>query len=242
MRSREVLSAFGTLGPADYGDEVNRLEAVLATSSLRQRSLAELARLVVPGDPRVLSLMITRGALYATRLDATVRARSKGKRSLRDVLQRLLATAEERKSSSLSLSDFLAMLGEEAGAGEPAEFQSFLDGRKRELPDSSLGPCFVQGRRTYRELAVGFDRSATESEAKVVGLEKGGPADGAGLREGDVVDKVTVVETTAGATVTVVVKRESKETTISYPAKTASLPGWGWTRRKEVRDDKCDLR
>lgn len=96
------------------------------------------------------------------------------------------------------------------------EFDRFVvAGELVELPSDALGEDIV-GRET--EVATydpGFDTQRSAAEKRVVDLRPGGPADRAGLREGDVIAGMSLVNQ-ADVEATVDVQRDGQRVTIRY--------------------------
>src|SRR5690348_3582620 len=137
---------FGLITPRELLDEVHGLLGLAATSPRRGESNAELA--AHAKAPGAVPLLVARGALYATIVHARIRAKSKGKRGLDDVLRALFQKAREARGE-LPVSVWIDAVGAESGAGEAAAFARAIgEGRVDELGDDALGPCFRRAPRT----------------------------------------------------------------------------------------------
>ena len=78
--ARDLLFRFGLLTSAEVIDEMNGMEALVATSPFATQGNKALA--ARSSDPGVVPLIVARGALYAARVDAVARGRKDHKSSL----------------------------------------------------------------------------------------------------------------------------------------------------------------
>jgi predicted metalloprotease with PDZ domain len=184
---------------------------------------------------------VARGALYATLVDARLRAKSKGKRSLVDVLRGLFTKAREARGP-LPVAAWMEAVNAELGGGEEAAFAKAVSaGKLDDLPDDALGPCFHKAARDYQGYDLGFDEDATRASAdrKVVGLRPGGPAERAGLRAGDVLEDAVIGRGRGDVPVTLTVDRGGDRKTIKYLPAGSRAKGVGFTRKPDVPDEAC---
>jgi hypothetical protein len=236
--AREVLYDLGTLSAADYADELNRHHAELATSPLRHASNRDVAA-AVPDDPDAAPLLVARGVLYATRLDALSKSRHAGARSLQTIVRALIARARERGVAELPLTAFTDLLAEH----DPREPQIFRDtierGAAPQLASDALGPCFVRASRTYTRFDLGFDLAASTVDGRIVGLRPDGPAARAGIREGEPLVSVSVLADDPQTPVDVTLQREGHVSSVSYRPRGASGRGDAWKRDPRASEREC---
>lgn len=244
--AREVLFDLGTLSADDYADELNLHQAELATAPLRAASNAEVAAAASAADPEVAgaaqALLIARGALYATRLDAAIRARTGGGRSLRDLLRGLVARAREAGRAELPLAAFTDLLAAELGPAELAAFRRMvLEGAAIALPADALGPCFTRGPRVYTRFELGLDAalSRAETPGRLRGVRPGGPAARAGVREGERFSNLSFTpgEPTERATATL--ERGGRYVDVTWRPIGAVGRGEAWRKRPNVDEARC---
>jgi len=237
--ARDMLFHFGLITPEEVADEVNGLEATLATSPHGKKSNAELGAQTESAG--VLPLLVARGALYALRVDAALRKKTGDKRTLVDVLRALYGKAKERRGP-LPTSTWVETLKAELGEGEAAAFVETIErGGKLDVPEGALGPCFKRGKRRYERYELGFDEVATRAKEPpvLVGLREGGPAEKAGLRAGDVLVEARRTPGRSDVPAIIVVNRAGKEIEVKYTPKGPAADGRGWTRRADIPDEKC---
>lgn len=239
--ARDMLFRFGLVTPSEVADEVNGLEAVIATSPHAKKSNAELA--AHANEPFVMPLLVARGALYALSVDAALRAQKKkeNRHELSDVLRALYTRAKERRGP-LPTEAWTSALTDELGKGAAESFVAAIErGGEIDLPDGALGPCFRKEKRRYVRYDLGFDEAATRARTPpaITGLRPGGPAAKAGLREGDVLVEAKTTPGRSDVPVTIIVERGGEDVAIRYEPAGAAAEGRGWARRKDVPDESC---
>ena len=235
--ARELTFRFGLLAPVEYLAEVDEIERLVLTSPDAARGNAELASRAT--EPAVAALLVARGARHATSVDAAIRRKSGGKRSLDGVLRALYAEAL-RAQGPLPESAWGAALERELGAeGALLHREEVATGRPRPLPNDALGPCFIAGPRRFESLALGFEASG---EPPVVArVTPGSPAERAGLRVGDGVGSLPHASTPA-VPVRLEIERAGQKQRIEFRPVGALVPGRGFTRVARVPDERCARR
>ncbi|UQA54587.1 hypothetical protein [Polyangium aurulentum] len=237
--ARDLLLRFGLLAPTEVADEMNGLEGVVATSPRRRETNAELA--LHAREPGTTPLVVARGALYAQRVDAAIRKKSGGKRSLTDVVRALYTKARDKRGP-LPTSAWVEAVSTELGAGEAAAFTAMIErGGPIDLDGSALGPCFRREARRFEPFDLGFDEAASRASTppRITGVRPGGPADRAGLRDGDLLIEATIAAGRSDVPVTVMVERGGEQHPIRYRPAGPAIAGRGWARVKDVPDEAC---
>lgn len=236
-----VLHELQLMTPDDARSFVDGLLSVQATSPHRGKAHAEVAALART-DVKARAHLVAAGALHAVRVSALIRAKSKGARSLRNVLLALVLRGREAHAP-LPESAWTDMLTKEIGADEARVFdQTIVKGAEIALAADSLGPCFRSERGEYAAFELGFDALATaESMSRaIVDLDPKGPASKAGLQSTDILDDASFRVGHAEAPAKLVVLRGGTKTEISYKPAGVKRAGQVWTRIAGKRDDACD--
>lgn len=130
----------------------------------------------------------SRGSLYAAHLDAALRKRSGGVRSLDDIVLALLAAARREQKPRQPASLFRDLVVRELGPEGGDDFDHLIARADRpvEPPPGAFGPCFRRADRKEPVFELGFDPTSLRGDPVLIrGLVKGSRAERAGLREGD---------------------------------------------------------
>ncbi len=119
-----------------------------------------------------------------------------------------ISNAELRKTGTQSLGDWFS-----------AEFDKYVEQAATvEVPPDCLAPGLAGTATSVFEHDLGFDRARSLKEKRVRGLRAGGPADKAGLREGDELVSWTIPGGGDEAT-RLEIKRDGRARTIEYFAR-----------------------
>ncbi len=144
-------------------------------------------------DARGRVLPYDRGSIYFADMDAKIRAASKGKRTLDDVIRAFLAM--RRDGGPATVDAWLDLVARDIGAKQAhADYQALQDGKVFVLPSSAFGPCFKRVGTNLPVFELGFAmRSLTVTPRVIAELDPASPAAKAGVRNGDkVVAPVTL--------------------------------------------------
>jgi predicted metalloprotease with PDZ domain len=235
--ARELDFRFGLLSSAEYLAEVEELERIVATSPFAKKSNAELA---AEKSQAALALAVARGARHAADVDARIRKKSGGKRSLDGLLRKLYAEAR-KVGGPLGESVWLDALKAELDQAGAASYAHVAQGSRLDLPADALGKCFASEPRRYETFALGF-----EVEGGVTGTVKSvtpkGPAERAGVRVGDVVKRTFHRAGDASVPVKLTFERAGKETSVEYRPVGAVVNGTGFRRTGQLTDAECARR
>lgn len=243
--ARELLFGLGLLDPDEYRDELDAIELELATSPLRDESLERLAARAHDPDPRVAldarSLLVARGAMYATWLDTTLRSGSSD--DLSDLLGMVVAVAVVDGKTTLTLDTWLEYQRDWVPADARAEYERLVvRGERPRLAKDALGPCFSPRRVKLRRFVLGLVDASTPEAKRVLMVDPEGPAARAGLRPDDQVLELRYAEGDAATEVELTVSRDGTPTTISYLPAGPARPGFHWQRNPGVPDERCARR
>jgi predicted metalloprotease with PDZ domain len=174
--ARKILFAGKRISADAFLDDVKRSED----------ELAAVPDAWAHGDLPKSRTSYARGALYAASLDASLRRASHGQRSLDDVVQKLVATAEASGKPSLPAQALRELVVRELGTGGAEEFDHvIIQGEAPRVPNDAFGPCFDRVTKEVRSYELGFERASLERLPGFArGVVKGSAAEKAGLRDG----------------------------------------------------------
>ena len=190
LTASRVLLASGVWTLEDYAADLNVALLRYGTSPVRDAPNAriQVARFTDPLD--VGRLPYDRGHLLGLMWDRMFRAATDGRVGLQDVLQvmRALARSAGERGTPASANQLFPVAVRAATSLDiRPELARYVDaGKEIVLPGDLLGSCGRFETVTQPVFDRGFDIVATWRNAKrLTGLEPGGPAERAGLREGD---------------------------------------------------------
>ena len=234
-----LLAGNGILRPDDVRDVIVGETSVIVNSKYRGKSNAELAALSRTDDTARAHL-VARGALYAARINALARDKSKGGWSLETIVLELLEQAR-REQKPLPASAWVDAVVRTVGPGEREMFARTIErGEEVVLPAKVLGVCFRPGTVEYTAFDLGFDGAATREgkSGEVVGLLANGPAARAGVRAGDVLE-ADYRDGHAEVPVKLTVKRGKETLHLTYKPTGEHHKGPTWTRVPGIPDERC---
>jgi hypothetical protein len=139
----------GFISLADYEASINRVSEDYETSKARNWSARKIAE-VGFADEEVRHTPYRRSELYFHDLDARIRAKSRGKRNLDDLVFSVFRTRE--RGQVFDEARWIAMVVGELGPAEEARFRGLIiDGVDTLEPrEDSFGPCYTKVAATYQ--------------------------------------------------------------------------------------------
>ncbi len=234
-----LLARTGILRPEDVRDVLSGATSAILASPYRGVSNVALAA-KASLDPIARAHLVARGTLYAARINALVREKSKEGFSIDTLLTELLEQAR-REKKALPASAWVDAVVRALGPEEREMFAKTIEkGEEVVLPRTVLGKCFRTGVGDYVAWDLGFDGLATREgkTGEVVGLVAGGPAARAGVRPGDIVD-AEYREGHSEIPVKLTITRGKEQVKLSYLPAGAHQKGPIWTRVAGIPDEKC---
>jgi predicted metalloprotease with PDZ domain len=181
---------------------------------------------------------VVRGALYALLLDARLRDKSGGKRSLDDLLRTLFEEARKAQAP-LSPRAFTDAVSETLGEQALTLDQRTLRGDTPiVLPANALGHCFAPRKQTVTPFVLGLTESADETGRTTV-QHAAGPAAAAGLHDGDEIRGLVYQPGDPRVKVRLEAKRDGGWHKLSYLPAGKPIAVQGFVKKPGLSDDDC---
>jgi predicted metalloprotease with PDZ domain len=181
-----------------------------------------------------------RGWLYLVQTDSEIRAASKGKRSLDDVVRELYR--RETANQPYGIPQWLELVGKEIGLPKAeAGYDRMASGGLLKPPADSFS-CLTVVSHPARPFELGFARSSLNDDRIVKDLAAGSAADKAGVRNGDViveVNDVNKVRADEALPITVILRWGETRQTVSYLPRGAPTEGYRWERNPKAPTGAC---
>jgi hypothetical protein len=230
------------ISTADFLTDLNKTAARYYTDPLNDTPNSQIpARFWA--DTRVRVLPYDRGSLYFATVNAEMRRRTHGRRSLDDLLLKMIA--KHRQGQVVDAAAWVALVRRELGSGAVAEFHAMMNGALVLPPSDAFGPCFERTTAPLRRYQLGFDSAVLMEPARIVrGLIADSAAARAGLRNGDRIVKPVPqdgIQADQDATLTLLIQRDGRTFPITYLPRGATVPAYQWRRRPGVPDRDCGL-
>ena len=220
--------------------ELNRLSQQYNGNPYRNAT-NDVVRAAFRADKNGELLPYVRGSLYFFTLDAAIRQASDGERSLDDILLDLFARRAE--GETVSVRTFTNALAKVLGRGVAAELDSVVVGGTKTVfvPPDAFGPCFTHSWTQVVVPDFAFDRRTPDVQT-VVSLVPSSAAEGAGLRNGDVVTTPIAAETLVSDTIQQMkldVVRNGELLYLTYMTRPMVNESWLWSRVPGVSVAVC---
>lgn len=182
---RRLLLRMGLWSLADFVADWNKALTEYAGSPVRLAPNSEIVTGFWTGND-MHDLAYLRGAIMAARWDHELRRKSRGRRGLDDVMLAMRANATKFGDKSPIAPDLFVETAKRFGLDVRADVENVIErGKPAFLPDNAFGQCIKIVTKRVPKFDHGFDLMATlRNGGTVVGLEPGGPADRAGMKEG----------------------------------------------------------
>ncbi|WP_293404281.1 hypothetical protein [Phenylobacterium sp.] len=173
----------GLISLDEAAAEIAVMTGAYYNSSVVDAPFAELGRRRW-ADGAAQSAPYNRGFMYFVDLDAAVRARSGGARSLDDLVLAMLAS--RRAGGAYDEAKWRDLLRAELGEAGPARLDAMLAGDLIVPPADAFGPCLARRKLEHPRPVLGMSEDAFLMKPAVIsGLQPGSAAAQAGLRDGD---------------------------------------------------------
>lgn len=175
-------------------------------------------------DPDLHDLPYLRGDVVALLVDHRIRTRSKGRRSLDDLMRALLLRAR-RERRAVDNRELFELIAEYTSAGFAARVREIIvDGEPVQLSPGSYAPCMRLVTEQLGPFDLGFDFAGSRIQRRVQGVRRGSRAFRAGLRDGQKLMGWSVASGKFFQEVELVVRGRGGVKTITYLPQGAPRP------------------
>ena len=192
-------------------------------------------------DPVAQTVPYGRGWLYLQQADAAIRAASKGRRSLDDVVKDIRRRQVADKPYGIAV--WLELVGQEIGpAAAKAGYDHMVSGGLLKPPPGLYAPCLLVVSHPDRPFQLGFARASLNDDRVVRDLVRGSAAEQAGVRNGDVIvetSDINEVRRDEALSLTLTLRRGETRTTVTYLPRGAPVEGYRFARDPKVPDAAC---
>lgn len=194
-------------------------------------------------DARAGHVPYGRGWLYLASVDAQIRAKTHGKKSLDDIV--LAFAAKTQRGETVTVADWENAVAAILGPQARTQFEDMTEGKFLTPPPNTFAPCFRRVAVKEYPQELGFDAIAYMSAPRVIkDLVPGSAAERAGLRNGDTVvagPDVSDPSFKYDKLLTVTVNRDGKDVTLTFRARGKAITGYRWVRNPHISDAQCKV-
>ena len=252
---RESVFQLGLIGFDDIAADLDAALAETALSSLRAAPLDELARVARGTGDQVVEarrMLAARGILWASGLDARLRAVNKGSKDLREPLRKILRDAAEASRSTMSIDELASAIGASAGAEERAAFERVVvrgAPPENDLPAGAAGTCHELKPRKVSRFELGFEWTPASKPTgepppgaglgAISAVTPSSAAERAGARVGDAIQSMTYTPGRVDVPVRLELVRAGKPVVVSFAPHGPTRDGKGFVRKKGAKDEAC---
>lgn len=192
-------------------------------------------------DARAGHVPYGRGFMYLASVDAAIRAKSHGKRSLDDIVLPFVERTEH--GGTVTVDDWKNAVAAKLGPQARVAFDDAMAGKLITPPENTFAPCFRRVAVTEYPQELGFDVLAYMGKPRVIkDLQPGSAAALAGVQNGDAVVEGPDVSDPSfkyEEPVTLKISRNGQEMNFTFKAQGKAVTGYRWTRNPHVSDAAC---
>lgn len=230
----------GLMTTGEYLEEINERAAGYYSNPYRALSNEEAAQKFWT-DPIAQTVPYGRGFMYLAQTDAAIRAKTKGKRSLDDIV--LEMRRRQNSGEAFGIPEWLDLVGEEIGDREAKkQFERMSSGELLIADDGRFAPCFEVVSKPARPFVLGFARSSLNDDRIVRDLEPGSEAARLGVREGDRIVDVKGMEEArrdAAVEITLTIARDDGDVELTYLPRGPEVEGYAWAQVEGAPESAC---
>jgi predicted metalloprotease with PDZ domain len=194
-------------------------------------------------DTRIRTLPYDRGSFYLATVDAEVRKKSGGRRSVDNLILQMISL--HRNGQRVTQAEWVNLITAELGPSARVEFDAMLAGAVMVPPSDAFGPCFRRITRPMRRYEIGFDPKVLIEPARLIhGLVPGSAAERAGLRNGDQIVKPVPQDLIQGQQdqlLTLQLKRGDQHFAVTYLPRGETVSAYQWERVADAPVNTCAL-
>jgi predicted metalloprotease with PDZ domain len=231
----------GVYDDAKFLKVINARASGYYTNPLRSLSNQQAAENIW-SDSAAQRVPYGRGFMYLASVDAEIREKSGGKRSLDDLVLEILQ--RQRKQDKYGISEWLDLVTRELDPAARDEFQKMTSGAMLVPPPNSFAPCFAPTKFADEVFELGFAQASLAGDRKVRGLVEGSAAAAAGVHNDDLIlesSRLADVQDDPTQPMRLKIRRGDEELTISYLPRGALVPSYHWVRVNNVPLSACKL-
>jgi len=253
---RESLYQLGLLSYDDLAADLNAALAEVTLSKLRASRLEALVASANAGSEGAVDarrMLAARGILWATSVDARMRAASKGQKDLRDLMRAIVAEAGKQRRDTWSVEELRAFVSVTAGEAEGVSFsRAIVEGRPAdsEVPAGASGTCHELLRRKLSRFELGFewtpapkptDPSAPPATSLgiVTSVMLGSAAERAGVLAGDRIEEMKFTPGRVDVAAKLKLSRAGRTLDVAYAPHGEEREGPMFVRKKGAKDESC---
>jgi predicted metalloprotease with PDZ domain len=219
----------GAISPQELLERVNERAVAYYTNPL-QRLTNRQAEEIYWQDTRAQRVPYGRGFMYLAKVDAEIRAKSNGRRSLDDIAKELYR--REATGKPYGIAAWLELVSRELGAQAKPEYDDMAAGKPIVPPSSALATCFTSVKKSLPEFELGFSEASFRGSPRIIqGLVAGSAAAKAGVLDGDeVLDFTNVSDLLFHVTqhMNLKIRRQGKIMTFDYLPRGRMVDGYLW--------------
>lgn len=139
--SANLLFRYGMYTADQYLERMNEFARAYYANPLINLTLDQQQDDKLQEDGNAINLTYQRGNMFLVRMDALIRSKTNGTRSIDDVVQALLDRTRAHQGDTID--DLLDLVVKELGPEARTEYQDMYNGKALIMPENSLGPCFA---------------------------------------------------------------------------------------------------
>lgn len=238
--TREILFRSGLFTVDEFLDSVNDTAASYYTNPFIDLHNDRVAQGFWE-DAQIRRLPYVRGSLYFAAVDAAIREKTGGGRTLDDPA--LAFSLKRRAGENVDADTWRRLVTDELGRAGEEMLDAMLAGETVLPPSNAFGPCFERRDSSLRPFELGFAVESITREPRIVtDLEPGSPAARAGIEEGDeILAPVPFYDVRADRdrTLSIDLRRDGREFSIEYLPRGEPVPGYEWFLKPGLDDASC---